>query len=98
MRNILHDYPDEKCRVILRNIMTAMGKDSRIIIDEIVLPDSNVSWQAAQVDLTMFCRHGAMERTQAQWKTLLGSVGLEIEMTYVYGPAVHESVLVATAS
>ena len=98
MRNILHDYPDEKCRVILGNIMMAMGKDSRIIIDEMVLPDSKASWQATQVDLTMFCRHGAMERTRAQWRTLLRSVGLEIETTYAYGPAVHESVLVATTS
>ncbi|MCJ1268551.1 hypothetical protein MMC22_008439 [Lobaria immixta] len=95
MRNILHDYPDDKCRTILRNTMMAMGKDSKIIIDEMVLPDSNVSWQATQVDLTMFCRHAAMERTQTQWQTLLDSVGLEIENTYVYTAEVHESVLVA---
>lgn len=95
MRNILHDYPDEKCRVILRNTMVAMGKHSKIIIDEMVLPDSNVSWQATQLDLTMFCRHAAMERTQAQWQTLLNSVGLKIEKAYVYAPAVHGSVLVA---
>lgn len=95
MRNILHDYPDEKCCVILRNTMMAMGKDSRIIIDEMVLPESNVSWQATQLDLAMFCRHAAMERTQAQWQTLLDSVGLRIVKTYVYRPDVHETVLVA---
>lgn len=95
MRNILHDYPDDKCCVILRNTMMAMGKQSKIIIDEMVLPESNVSWQATQLDLAMFCRHAAMERTQTQWQTLLDLVGLKIVKTYVYGPEVHESVLVA---
>lgn len=95
MRNILHDYPDEECRQILRHTMMAMGKNSKILIDEMVLPDSNVSWQATQLDLTMYCRHAAMERTQAQWQTLLGSIGLKIEKTHVYAPRSHEGVVVA---
>lgn len=75
--------------------MMAMGASSKIITDEMSLPDTNVSWQATQLDLTMFCRHAAKERTQTQWQTLLGSVGLEIVNTYVYALEVYESVFVA---
>lgn len=35
----MHDYPDEKCRIILNNTVAAMDNDSVILIDEVVLPD-----------------------------------------------------------
>lgn len=78
LRNILHDYPDEKCRAILRNLIDAMGKESLILIDDIVLPDSNVPWQVMQLDLTMMVGLASMERTNEQWYHLLDSVGLKI--------------------
>ena len=96
MRGVLHDFPDDKCRLILRNVLPAMCKESLILIDDIVLPDANVHWQATQVDLTMMCALASMERTQEQWRAMLDSVGLKILTVNVHTPSVHESVIVAT--
>jgi len=95
MRGILHDFPDDKCQLILKNIISTMAKDSMILIDEMVLPESHVHWQATQIDLTMMCALASMERTEAQWKTLLASVGLKIEDIMVHTPACYESVILA---
>jgi demethylsterigmatocystin 6-O-methyltransferase len=42
MRNIIHDYPEDKAILILKNTIAAMAPDSVILIDDIVLPDSGV--------------------------------------------------------
>lgn len=94
MRGVLHDFPDDKCRFILQNTIGAMDKDSLILIDDMVLPDTNAHWQATQVDLTMMSALASMERTQIQWQALLKSVGLKIIKTYVYTPGLYESVIV----
>ena len=93
MRAVLHVLPDERCRNVLQNIKEAMGRESVFLIDEMVFPDSKVSWQAAQFNLTMMCAHGSMERTQAQWKVLLASVGLDIRDVYVYNRSCHQAIL-----
>ena len=95
MRGVLHDWPDDKCRLILQNIIPAMGKDSVILIEDMVLPASGVHWQSTQVDLTMMCALAAVERTEDQWRALLDSAGLEISKVYVHKPSVHEGVIVA---
>lgn len=48
MRNVLHDHPDDKCQIILKQTMSAMENDSVILIDEMALPDTGIHWQAAQ--------------------------------------------------
>lgn len=62
-----------------------MGPRSRILIDEMVLPDVGVDWTATYTDLTMMASHAAKERTQAQWESLLDSVELKIEAQRPYG-------------
>ena len=97
MRGVLHDFPDDTCRLILQNIIPAMSKESAILIDDMVLPDVNVHWQATQIDLTMMCALAGMERTREQWLALLDSVGLRIAQIYVHIPSDHESVIVAVS-
>lgn len=42
LRNVLHDWPDDKCRLILSHLASAMTSDySKIILNELVLPDKN---------------------------------------------------------
>lgn len=93
MGAVLHVLPDERCRTVVQNIRDAMSEESVFLIDEMVFPDSKVSWQAAQFDLTMMCAHASMERTQTQWKALLDSVDLKIRDTYVYNPSCHQAVM-----
>lgn len=70
-----------------------MSEESVLLIDEMVFPNSGVSWQAAQFDLTMMCAHASMERTQTQWKALLDSVDLKIRDTWVYNRSCHQAVM-----
>ncbi|MCJ1423355.1 hypothetical protein MMC29_001238 [Sticta canariensis] len=95
LRNILHDYPDDKCRAILKNLIDAMGKESLILIDDIVLPDSNVNWRAAQLDITMMAGLAAMERTNEQWYRLLKSAGLKILKINPYDTTQQDSIITA---
>ncbi|PVH84224.1 o-methyltransferas-like protein [Cadophora sp. DSE1049] len=94
LRAILHDYPDEKCVEILKNIVPAMRKDSRILIDEIVLPKVGVSTEAMEMDLMMMACFGALERTQGQWENLVERAGMRIVERYVYNAMLYNTVLV----
>lgn len=71
-----------------------MGKDSVILIDEMLLPDKNVHWHVTEIDLTMMTALASIERTQSQWAALLDSVGLKISKTFTYTPSVYESIMV----
>ncbi|KAL8735675.1 MAG: hypothetical protein Q9166_000844 [cf. Caloplaca sp. 2 TL-2023] len=80
LRGILHDWPDRVCREILSNTAAAMRKGySKLLLDEMVLPDTNVPPKGAMLDLTMLALETGAERTSRQWHELLASVGLRIE-------------------
>lgn len=78
LRHILHDWTDTDCARILSAIALAMGPESRIVIDEVVLPNEKVPWQAAYMDLTMMAALGGIERTRKEYEMLLDGAGLEV--------------------
>ncbi|KAF5867872.1 putative o-methyltransferase b protein [Botrytis fragariae] len=96
LRAILHDHLDDKAILILKNIMQVMEKDALILLDEMVLPNCNVDWFATQTDLTMLAAFGSMERTEAQWKSPLESVGLKLRRTVTYTQAFRLSIIAAS--
>lgn len=49
----MHDWPDRQCIQILQNIIPAMNKDSKILIDEMIVPSYGAHWRATQLDMTM---------------------------------------------
>ena len=76
---VLHDWPDDECRQILRNLMTAMKPDySKILLNESVLPDTGCPSSLAAGDINMMSIMGGKKRTEGQWKELLGSVDLNV--------------------
>ena len=95
MRNVLHNHPDSSCQIILRQTVGAMDKDSMILIDEMVLPDTGAHWEATQLDIWMMASLNAMERTKKQWCTLLESVGLKMKKIYTYTDLLKDSIIVA---
>jgi len=95
LRNILHDYPDDKCQLILHNIIEAMSSESLILIDEMVVPDKGISWQAAQMDLLMMSAFGSLERSKQQWHKLLNDAGLKILNVLTYTTSLQNSVIMA---
>ena len=55
---------------------------SKVIINELVIPDENASLFATRSDMNMMAMLAAMERSEQQWRDLLGSVGLKILKTW----------------
>ncbi|KAH8588166.1 S-adenosyl-L-methionine-dependent methyltransferase [Bisporella sp. PMI_857] len=89
LRAVLHDYPDEQCQVILARLRDAMAcspssVSSKILIDELVLPNEGVPRQATHADLEMLACFAAQERTCEQWENMLQGVGLRIEKVRAY--------------
>ena len=74
----MHDWSDEKCREILRNIIEVMDpKYSRVVIAEMVLPDQGVPSNLAMMDMMMMSL-GGMERNEGHWRAMLDSAGLKL--------------------
>ena len=59
---------------------------SKILLNELVIPDIGCGIIAAQVDITMMACVAAEERSERQWQDLLGSVGLKIEKIWTDVP------------
>lgn len=90
----MHDWPDNECAKILQNVADAMNGDSRILIDEVVLPDTGAHWQATMADISMMIGLGGKERTNQQWKSLADRVGLRIEEIHTYTASTYTSIVV----
>jgi demethylsterigmatocystin 6-O-methyltransferase len=86
LRKILHDWPDNDCINILKNIVDVMDPNSRLIVDEVVMPDIGVPWQAAYMDLTMMASLGGLERTKVEYEDLLDRAGLKVVQIHEYDP------------
>ena len=76
-RHIFHDWPDSASLVILRQTVTAMSSTSRIVIADMVLPDTGASLLGSLLDVGMITLAG-MERTESHWRKLLNTVGLQL--------------------
>ncbi|KAI1372862.1 putative sterigmatocystin 8-O-methyltransferase precursor [Hypoxylon crocopeplum] len=95
LRNILHDWPADKCKEILQNIKVGMTKDSVLLIDEMVLSECGAPWRATQLDIAMITCLAAMERTLREWRALLDDAELMILKIYKYTEECEDCVLVA---
>ena len=95
MRNVLHDWPDDTCVTILQHVMKAMGDDSVILIDDMVVPSRGAHWRITQLDVTMLSATAAIERTEKQWRSLMEKAGLKVRQIYTYTPVLRDSIIVA---
>jgi hypothetical protein len=78
MSNILHDWPDEQCHLILTNCHRAMRAESRLLVIEMVIPPGNEPSVAKLLDLEMLVITGGRERTEAEFKNLFESSGFKL--------------------
>jgi ubiquinone/menaquinone biosynthesis C-methylase UbiE len=81
LKTVIHDWPDDKAREILRCCRRAMGPGARLLIIERLMPERLVpsaeNRALARVDLHMLVALGAQERTLAQMLSLLQAVDLK---------------------
>ncbi|KUJ20824.1 o-methyltransferase-like protein [Mollisia scopiformis] len=78
IRRCLHDWPENECVAILKNIAAAMKpRTSRLLISEIVMPQGEIDNETSWYDICMLMFSG-MERSEKQWKALLHKSGLTL--------------------
>lgn len=63
-----------------------MSPDSRLLVHDVIIDDFMPSVQSVRQDLGLMCLFAGRERTKAQMKALLESVGLTVVETYKAGP------------
>ncbi|KIW89052.1 uncharacterized protein Z519_10537 [Cladophialophora bantiana CBS 173.52] len=78
-RRVFHDYSDELCAKALNQIIPAMAQDSRILIADMLIPEIMTDKEAHTAALDVACMvMGGKERTEADFRKLFDSVGLEV--------------------
>lgn len=82
LRTVLHDWPDKQAGEILMNIREVMSTDSILLINENVLPASNVPLYNAQMDIAMMACFSSLDRTEKQFESLLDSAGFRLLQTW----------------
>ena len=82
LKSVIHDWDDQRARLILNNCRRAMPDNSRLILVERVMPtrlEPSVEHRAlARTDLSMLVALGAGERSEADFRALLSSAGFEM--------------------
>jgi hypothetical protein len=78
MSNILHDWSDEQCHLILTTCHRAMKAGSRLLVMEMVIPPGNEPSIAKLLDLEMLVITGGRERTEAEFKDMLEASGFKL--------------------
>jgi O-methyltransferase domain len=53
MRRIMHDWGDKECKLILENIISSMTEDSKLLINDLVLPQEGCHRRMALNDIAM---------------------------------------------
>lgn len=75
LRNVIHNWNDEPCKVILSHLRQAMADDSIMMIDDVVMPTTGATWKQASMDIAMMTMLAAMERTKEQFEEILRVAG-----------------------
>lgn len=93
--NVLHDWEDEFCRQILKNISQSMNADSRLWVLEYLLEPKPGFSVAKLLDIEVLVMGGGRERSIDEYTMLLGSIGLVVSRVIPTsrGPALMECIL-----
>ena len=89
LKHILHDWDDDACRTILRQIRAAMAPGGRVLILQQVIPPGNDPFPGKLADLNMLVMtEGGRERTSGEYALLLESAGLNLSRIHPTASAV----------
>ncbi|AGB24570.1 O-methyltransferase [Mycobacterium sp. JS623] len=78
LKNIIHDWPDEKALQILRNVRAATGPQATVLLVEFVIPKHDREFPGKWVDLEMLLNLGARERNETEYRDLLSQAGFRL--------------------
>jgi hypothetical protein len=85
LKNILHDWDDERCAAILRNVRAAAGQGGRVLIAESLVERYSQHPLGVPADLQMMvaCSEGR-ERSRAEFESLLRKSGFKLGRVFTY--------------
>src|SRR5882757_3354713 len=78
LKSVIHDWDEPKALEILGNIRKAIKPDARLLLVEMVLPEGNSSHMGHVFDLEMLLDLGGRERTEREYRDLLGRAGFAL--------------------
>jgi len=78
MKNVVHDWDDERAHNILANCRRAVPKDGALLLVEWALPEGNASSAGKFADVVMMLMTGGKERTVEEYRHLLGRAGFSV--------------------
>jgi len=80
MKNIIHDWDDDRAITILKKIRTAFEgrKNGRVLLLESVIPPGNQPDFGKLIDIEMLLMPGGRERTAEEFRALFDRAGFEL--------------------
>ena len=78
MKWIIHDWDDEKSNTILKNIRTQMQPNSKLILVDCVVPETDEPHFSKFIDLNMLVMTGGKERTEKEFAQILEAAGFKL--------------------
>jgi len=79
VRHIIHDWTDELCIKILGNVRKVIPQSGRLLIIEAVVPEGNDPSPSKLFDMFMMIFPDGLERTEAQFRSILEASGFRLE-------------------
>jgi hypothetical protein len=95
LSGVIHDWDDDRAVKILSNCRRAMTKNSKILIVDMIVPDSNAASFSKLLDLNMMVMTGGRERTKAEFQELLETADYRI--TRIVPTMAPQSIIEATS-
>jgi hypothetical protein len=97
LKDVLHDWGDDACSQILRNVAATMPRSARLVLVEALQERNEPDPVASLIDVHMLTQcEGGRQRSVAELHALLDGAGLRagrIERTF--GPALVEGIAAA---
>ncbi len=78
LKFILHDWNDEESVQLLKSCRSAIAPDGRILVLEVVVPESSGPDLSHLMDMNMMVMTGGMERTAKEYESLLARGGFQL--------------------
>lgn len=79
LKMILHDWSDEECVAILRNIRKAMQPGGRVVVIDCLLPETPRPHYANAMDIVMMVWTTGRERKLSEFASLFAAAGLALD-------------------
>jgi len=84
LKQVIHDWDDERAMTILRCCRKCMPSTARLLIVARRMPETEEPGRSAEAffaDLEMLVMNGGRERTETEFSRILGEAGFKFERT-----------------